>query len=1065
MEKGLSKAQGPSGGHPLEVLPSLNRGISEGAKSSDERPTKYVKLAREGRPEEERTQVVSAEEEAVDLAEQASGDGTGQAVLPDGAVLLDLGVPPSEVVRLDLSDLAEDEAETILGVLGKDSVFRAEEKGRIDKIEAEVHEETVRQRSQEQRHKNARRACLRCGQTFRILFNKRLECQLCGASVCRRCARYEHGRRGWLCLVCERERELQANKWLSEIQLKHRVSIRTSTGSRFSDSEDDSGYDPSVSHDDVPRPKPPGGPALRDPDHVTAEVRGHLENVVETLLGESIQTASIKPSLADRPLDESCSPTTTVAELKAVLQQAQQAAMRLPLRQEADGTPLGSLESRAELTSPDGCGEEPNSHTYEEILATAVLSRLGEKARRPAAAAPAAPAAPPAGFCDAAVQSEDVTPLQACDVTSLGAGAAPRSRSEAEDSESEGAGYHEEEEEEEEGSSVLEITIEEEIEEIMMYENEEEGDHKYGNAPGSRRESVASQSSTAKSSSSAEGSGGEDVSLPGLSISYSDLDFAGGQSVPFPELGTSLPQVSPPEDSASDADRTSWEENWLFRRRRLTQANRLLGEEAVPMLVPDPSQRVAVTVGSRDVDELSDLSERGSESSLEEWRSVSPAGDVTARLRAARDADRDRYLTGRLVTAHSKPATAADPGKTRAPGDGERHSTESARPAAAPASRAAAAAGPAEAPSRSASSPHDSELDIERAFCEVSERLAADESPFEADRSSSDCLLRAERRFSEAAVEAVSPAERTPSARELPPGACAELVSQTGCIAHFRCKVPVDENSETHWLRDGVVLEPSDRYEMYRVRHHHHLVLYDACRRDSGRYSCLVTAAGAETWHHFTLKVLASSRTAQKPYFTLVPERRHQVVSDSAQIERHSGGEWVLVLRQLTEVDAGAYQVQAANSHGSARHQFEVAVLPRPEPPPLPETPVVQRESSAPVRPRVRLTPATSPPASYVTSRDEALKETSLTEACNSVILRARPARVRSPVEGGRDSESDGEEICRPQLRSGTIAEREYRKWENAVAMPNNPYTLERVRQRHSRPVDRTGYYSSWSGG
>ena len=68
--------------------------------------------------------------------------------------------------------------------------------------------------------------------------------------------------------------------------------------------------------------------------------------------------------------------------------------------------------------------------------------------------------------------------------------------------------------------------------------------------------------------------------------------------------------------------------------------------------------------------------------------------------------------------------------------------------------------------------------------------------------------------------------------------------------------------------------------------------------------------------------------------------------------------------------------------------------------------------------------PVTSPP-SYVTSRDEALKEPSLTEACNSVILRARPARVRPPADGGRDSESDGDgdgdggEICLPQPPPG----------------------------------------------
>ena len=70
------------------------------------------------------------------------------------------------------------------------------------------------------------------------------------------------------------------------------------------DSEDDSGYDPSVTHDEhLPRqPAPPAPPAEGDSpgspadlDRVTSEVRGHLENVVETLLGESIQSASIRP--------------------------------------------------------------------------------------------------------------------------------------------------------------------------------------------------------------------------------------------------------------------------------------------------------------------------------------------------------------------------------------------------------------------------------------------------------------------------------------------------------------------------------------------------------------------------------------------------------------------------------------------------------------------------------------------------------------------------------------------------------------------------------------------------
>ena len=62
-------------------------------------------------------------------------------------------------------------------------------------------------------------------------------------------------------------------------------------------------------------------------------------------------------------------------------------------------------------------------------------------------------------------------------------------------------------------------------------------------------------------------------------------------------------------------------------------------------------------------------------------------------------------------------------------------------------------------------------------------------------------------------------------------------------------------HTETFWLREGVVLEPGERHEMYRVRDQHHLLVYNVTRRDAGRFSCLVVTDGSETWHHFTLRV------------------------------------------------------------------------------------------------------------------------------------------------------------------------------------------------------------------
>ncbi|XP_043200054.1 mucin-5AC-like isoform X2 [Amphibalanus amphitrite] len=1144
------------------------------------------------------------------------GDSNGRLVV----------VPHDEVLRLDLSELPDAEAEAILDVLGKDSVFRAEEKGRIDKIEAEVHEESERQRSLEQQQRDARRACARCGQPFRILFNKRLVCGLCSANVCRRCAAFQTGRNVWLCSVCHRERELQANKWLSEIQLRHRVSVRT-PGSRLSDSEDDSGYDPSVTHDEPARHPVPtatgeqSGPAApADPDQVTAEVRGHLENVVETLLGASIQSASIRPAATDaalyreyhpklvaainrltrslcmtlqnRPLDEACSPTTTLAELKAVIQEAQEASMRLPLPEDMGSDQVTPAEARDSLTSPDGCGEEPNSHTYEEILATAVLSRLAEKARRTAAAS----------FCDAAVQSDDLIPPESCDVirpvecaavrdVTRPVGSAPPTGGRVDQSEATDG---------EEGLSdvtggVLEITIEEEIEEIVTYDDGDGTASGGGGATptgsetdgegGSRRTSVASLASTLRSSRSSRDHSGDDLSLPGPSISYSDLTFGGGQSVPFPELGRSLTEVSPLDEGDDDesGDGTSWEENWLFRRRRLTQANRLLGEEPVPMLVPDPSQPTAVTVGARDVDELSELSERGSESSLDDWTAGPPSlsdvppvthQDVTSRLKAARDADRDRYLTAARINA--TPSGSGPTESAERPTEKRRSSTDATslavttrvQPAPVSSVRPTAGVSTPESSRSRAMSWSSVPSDVDQAFSAVSERLAAGSPPPSSSSPAAGAGLESTQTdsASSAAKSTLSAAERTrqgsserttPSApertvssapssavertvtrsevippplevtrsreepsrtdsvqhrlatRTAPAGVGTELMIQAGNIAQFRCRVPVTEGSETHWLREGAVLESDDRHEMYRVRDQHHLLVYGVTRRDAGRYSCLVLSGdGAETWHHFTLRVLGSARPPQQPRFSVAPEATLQPVdgaalrlavrvvgqpeprvtflreerplrhSDTVRIERHSGGEWVLVVQPIRPADSGQYSVRADSSAGAVSRPFLVEVQPPPEVPaaplPPPSPPAVRhavRERTT--RPAASPSPVTSPstpmtsPPSYVTSRDEALKETSLTEACNSVILRARPARVRSPADGGRDSESDGDgdgdgEICLPQPPPGTIAEREHRKWENAVAMPNNPYTLERVKQRRrSRHLDRTGYYAT----
>lgn len=72
-----------------------------------------------------------------------------------------------------------------------------------------------------------------------------------------------------------------------------------------------------------------------------------------------------------------------------------------------------------------------------------------------------------------------------------------------------------------------------------------------------------------------------------------------------------LSQSPHPTDVISPMD--SWEENWLFQRRRLkagsTTGTAQRSPMPVPMLVPNPSEDFKARIGDRDAEEISDLSD------------------------------------------------------------------------------------------------------------------------------------------------------------------------------------------------------------------------------------------------------------------------------------------------------------------------------------------------------------------------------------------------------------------------------------------------------------------------
>uniref|UniRef100_A0A6B2EAS7 Putative conserved secreted protein n=1 Tax=Phlebotomus kandelakii TaxID=1109342 RepID=A0A6B2EAS7_9DIPT len=90
-------------------------------------------------------------------------------------------------------------------------------------------------------------------------------------------------------------------------------------------------------------------------------------------------------------------------------------------------------------------------------------------------------------------------------------------------------------------------------------------------------------------------------------------DYIQKHRVPLPDLSAASSE-STAEDVSEVASTAgtegTWEENWLFKKRKVkTETN----STAIGMLVPSPTEEVKALIGDKNVDEVSDLSEAGSD--------------------------------------------------------------------------------------------------------------------------------------------------------------------------------------------------------------------------------------------------------------------------------------------------------------------------------------------------------------------------------------------------------------------------------------------------------------------
>ncbi|XP_042866424.1 uncharacterized protein LOC122249530 isoform X9 [Penaeus japonicus] len=489
------------------------------------------------------------------------------------------------------------------------------------------------------------KSCGRCGGGFSIFFNKRVRCGGCDLAVCRKCAPWSAADKAYVCGVCSqppppKEAEPQSPDTqadaaqLKEVEESVRAHIEALTEGQVGGPLDHVNAVPNLAHSKA-----------RD---LFARYHGALSRDLTAL------KYALQMSILNRPLPPEDLPTSRHAHLSERIKTVKE-AMILPIQNEAYDP----------AASPETPVEDFNSHTYEDILATAILNKVLESCE---------------GERPDEVTIEVSHEVTSTDTDSGMSGGAKESR----------RGRHKRGELSEGGSEgseersltpprrssrrpptvspdqgvvtddswaqaaagdgpPLQFKIEEHVEEITTHHltdddhdlddlDDEEVSDSGGSWRGSRCSLDDSRERRRREKVTRTAAVAEDALLPSLNIPLPDPSHQASRRVSFPELGADIVHDScsdtdccqvEPGDMVMDND--TWEENWLFRRQRLVPGGGAGGAAAihdpVTMLIPNPEAHVLPTVGNRDVDELSELSEQHSLGSGEPWSTSESEGE------------------------------------------------------------------------------------------------------------------------------------------------------------------------------------------------------------------------------------------------------------------------------------------------------------------------------------------------------------------------------------------------------------------------------------------------------
>ncbi|XP_067119677.1 uncharacterized protein [Centruroides vittatus] len=941
--------------------------------------------------------------------------------------------------KINKSHLSKDECEKILAVIQRDCNLRQKEQERLSKIEEELNEKASQRSVLAKRKEFNEKWCILCCSTFNLLFNKKFYCHDCHFYVCRHCAVWESQEKIWLCRLCEHQRILyiQSCEWFYDHvrkKFKHfgssKIFIKTLHKKRKeSDSENDSGYGPTNesgtsrsvvallyprNQNEIKQEEVGDSVSITDDEDDMGEIRHHIETVVEGLIGgTSLDTARVD-CLYDHPLydqlfakfhsqlasasvllcnalqkamqsntlsEDEITPTAAHSALKYIINEVIEDVQMLPIFKDID-------ESSQDKDSKSTV-QENSSHsvykTYNDLLAAAIINKLVE------------------------MQQEKFKKDNLRTDNDLKDSNSNENSSDDDNLDSNAKEANNEfmwVEDLNKPQSRIEYIIEE-IEEITQDGTDSEEDR-------SSRMSIQSSNHSTN-----------DIPLGKTVITSTDeisdldsfnaLDVTAGQKVPFPEFGMDIVELS--EDQVEEelgaescvVSVSAWEENWLFRKKRLpvysSLGMHLMASYGDPpsMFIPNPIDDVQVLIGSRHLDQLSELSETNSVGSLVLSSDDNVDEEITEKYNHS-DSVKDSELKN-SITKVKEYQQVSNPSVLN------NHSDFT-----------------------------------QETFC--SKQMMKINHPKyipQKLRKSDVC---------------------DPIFLEVPESQSLHA----GKIAHFVCQAKGTKPIGVAWFRGEHYLLSGAQYSIYSIDEKHILDIYDTNLSDSDTYSCCLYNEKGENWRDFTLKVKETTRADVVPEFVVplkilncsvgndaklmcavggYPEPRLNVFFCNQKIKNDDKyklysigyGEWLFEISNLQESDEGEYSVIASNKLGQASSSVEL----------IPEhcnvsVNIINQQNR-------KSNDINSPELKQKKIKDKieikTEKNTLKFTECKEHLM------YQSSVnEGDQNMESNSDDNINDlnaPPRPGTIAEREHKKWLNAIPLRNNPYSAANIAKRLGR--------------